>query len=144
MATFGTIESFNPSIEEWNAYSERFEQYMIANNIKDEKKMVATFVTTISSKTYNVLRDLLAPAKPSEVKLKVLVKTLRDHYEPKPNVIAERFHFHKCEQQEGESVVAYSAALKRDLGWGLNANESHLTPSPSPLESLLAGQVYAN
>lgn len=98
MATLGTIESFNPSIEDWNAYSERFEQYVIANDIKDEKKIVATFLTTIGSKTYNVLRDLLAPAKPSEVKFEELVKTLRDHYEPTPIVIAERFHFHKREQ----------------------------------------------
>ena len=66
MATLGTTESFNPSIEDWNAYSERFEQY--ANDIKDEKKIVATFLTTIGSKTYKVVRDLLAPAKPSEVK----------------------------------------------------------------------------
>ena len=69
-----------------------------------------------SSKTqqrYNVLRDLLAPAKPSEVKFEELVKTLRDHYEPKPIVIAERFHFHKLEQHEGEGVATYSAALKK-------------------------------
>ena len=57
MATLGTTESFNPSIEDRNAYSERFEQYVIANDIKDEKKIVATFLTTIGSKTYNVLRD---------------------------------------------------------------------------------------
>ena len=62
MATLGTIESFNPSLEDWNAYSERFDQYVIANDIKDEKKIVATFLTTIGSKTYNALRDLLAPA----------------------------------------------------------------------------------
>ena len=110
MATLGSIESFNPSLEDWNAYSERFEQYVIANEIKDEKKIVATFLTTIGSKTYNVLRDLLAPEKPSAVKFEDLVKTLRDHYEPKPIVIAERFHFHK---HEGEGVAAYSAALKK-------------------------------
>ena len=113
MATLGSIESFNPSLEDWNAYSERFEQYVIANESKDEKKIVATFLTTIGSKTYNVLRDLLAPEKPSAVKFEDLVKTLRDHYEPKPIVIVERFHFHKREQHEGEGVAAYSAALKK-------------------------------
>ena len=111
MATLGSIEF----LEDWNAYSERFEQYMIANEIKDEKKIVATFLTMIGSKTYNVLRDLLAPEKPSAVRLEDLVQTLRDHYEPKPIVIAERFHFHKREQHEGEGVAAYSAALKKCL-----------------------------
>ena len=51
MATLGSIEAFNPSLEDWNAYSERFEQYVIANEIKDEKKRVATFLATIGSKT---------------------------------------------------------------------------------------------
>ena len=113
MATLGSIESFKPGSEDWNAYSERFDQYVIANDIKDEKKIVATFLTTIGSKTYNLLRDLLAPTKPSEVKFTELVKTLRDHYEPKPIVITERFHFHKREQHEGEGVAEYSAALKK-------------------------------
>ena len=106
------MESFNPSIEDWNAYSERFKQYVITNDIKDEK-VVTTFLTTIGSKTYNVVRDLLAPAKPSKVKLEVLVKTVRDHYDPKPIVITKRFHFHKRDKHEGEGVAAYSAALKK-------------------------------
>ena len=74
---------------------------------------MATFRTSIGSKTYNILRDLLAPVKPSSVKFTDLVTTLRDHYEPKPIVIAKRFHFHKREQLEGEGVAAYSAALKK-------------------------------
>ena len=113
MGTLGTIEFFNPSSEDWNAYCERLDQYVIANEIKEEKKIVATFLTSVSSKTYNVLRDLLAPVKPSSVKLTDLVTTLRDHYEPKPIVIAERFHFHRREQREGEGMAAYSATLKK-------------------------------
>ena len=98
--SFIYLESFSPSTEDWQAYSERFEQYVIANEIKDEKKIVATFLTTIGGKTYNVLRDLLAPAKPSEVKFQELVKTLKDH-------------FQKSERHEGEGVSAYSAARKK-------------------------------
>ena len=113
MGTLGTIEFFNPSSEDWNAYCERFDQYVIANEIKEEKKIVATFLTSVGSKTYNVLRDLLAPVKPSSLKLTDLVTTLRDHYEPKPIVIAERFHFHRREQREGKGMAAYSAALKK-------------------------------
>ena len=51
MATLGSTESFNPNLKDWNAYSERFEQYVIANEIKDQKKIVATFLTTIGSET---------------------------------------------------------------------------------------------
>ncbi|XP_015773362.1 PREDICTED: uncharacterized protein K02A2.6-like [Acropora digitifera] len=58
MATLGTIESFNPNIEDWNAYSERFEQYMIANDTKDKKKIVATFLTKPSKVKFEELREL--------------------------------------------------------------------------------------
>ena len=100
MATLGTMEPFSPTIVNWIAHSDRFEQYVIANEIEDKKKVMATSLTTIGSKTYNILRDLLAPAKPSKLKFEELVETLRNHYEPKPIVIAERFHFHKREQHE--------------------------------------------
>ena len=70
-------------------------------------------MTSIVSETYNILRDLLSPVKPSGVKFTDFVTTLRDPYELKPIVIAKRFHFHKREQLEGEGVAAYSAALKK-------------------------------
>ena len=113
MTTIGSIESYDPAKEDWNSYAERFEQYVIANELKDEKKIVAVFLTSVGSKSYNLLRDLKAPAKPSEFKLAELLKTLSNHFQPKPIIIAERFHFHKRDQDEGEGVADYAAALKR-------------------------------
>ena len=107
------MEPFDPEKEDWNAYTERFEQFILANGVEGEKKVVATFLTTVGSKTNNLLRDLLAPAKPSAMKYAELVETLQSHYEPKPLIIAKRFHFHKRDQLEGESVAEYSAALKK-------------------------------
>ena len=111
--TIGSIESFDSAQGGWNAYYERFEQYVIANEIKDEKKIVAVFLTSIGSTTYNLLRDLKSPAKPSEFKLADLADTLRNHFSPKSIIIAEQFHFHKREQHEGEGVADYCAALKK-------------------------------
>lgn len=59
---------------------------MIANEIKDEKKIVATFLTTIGSKTYNVLRDLLAPEKPSAIRLEDLVLTFKGSLRTETNM----------------------------------------------------------
>ena len=38
---------------------------------------------------------------------------LREHFEPSVNVIAEWFHFHKCDQKAGESIMEYVVALCR-------------------------------
>lgn len=41
------------------------------------------------------------------------MKVLHDHFSPKPIIIAERFRFHKRNQEEGESVAQYVAVLKK-------------------------------
>ena len=68
---------------------------------------------SVGSKGYNLLRDLKAPAKPSEFKLVELLEALSNHFQPKPTIIAGRLHFHKRDQEEGEGMVDYAAALKR-------------------------------
>ena len=112
-STLGSLEPFDTTKEDWSAYTERFDQFILANDIQGEKKIVATFLPIVGSKTYNLLRDLLAPTKPSSRKYKELVEVLAKHYDPKPLVIAERFHFHKRDQNEGQSVAEFSAALKK-------------------------------
>lgn len=49
MTTIGSIESYDPAKEDWSSYSERFEQYVIANELKDEKRIVAVFLTSVGS-----------------------------------------------------------------------------------------------
>lgn len=70
-------------------------------------------MTSVGSNGYNLLRDLKAPAKPSEFKLAELLETLSNHFQRKPIIIAERFHFHKRDQEKGEGMADYAAALKQ-------------------------------
>ena len=56
---------------------------------------------------------MLALTKPQEKSFAELSTTLTSHYEPKPIVITERFHFHRWEQVSGESVAEYVAELRR-------------------------------
>lgn len=61
MASIGKIDVFD---ENWATYIERLEQYFIANNIADNKRVPA-LLSLIGPKTYSLLRDLTAPLKPS-------------------------------------------------------------------------------
>ena len=67
------------------------------------------FLSLIGAKTYGLLRDLIAPAKPKEKSLAELTKTLRTHFEPRPLIIAERFHFNQRNQLPNESIADYMA-----------------------------------
>ncbi|CAL9699707.1 unnamed protein product [Knipowitschia caucasica] len=104
------MEPFEESGEIWT-YIERFENYVLANEINEAKK-VPVLLSVIGPKTYGLLRSLIAPAKPGENSYDDIVKVLKGHFAPKPLVIAERFRFHKRNQEEGESVAQYVAVLK--------------------------------
>ena len=59
------------------------------------------------------MRDLLLPQQPKDKSLDELMGTLKRHFEPKPVVIAERFHFHRRGQGVDESVAEYVAELRK-------------------------------
>ena len=45
------------------------EAYFIANDIVDEKKKKTIVITSVGSKSYKLMRDLLTPNKPMDAKL---------------------------------------------------------------------------
>ena len=96
-ATFGTLKEFNSDNESVKSYLERVDLYFRANSVEEDKQ-VPILLSSIGSATYTLLSDLLAPATPGTKLLEVITTTLRKHYEPKRAVIAERFHFHKRDQ----------------------------------------------
>ena len=122
----GKIDAFDEANDDWNAYVERMEQYFIANEI-DKDKQVAVMLSLMGNKTYGLLRNLAAPAKPSTLSFKTIVDTLQKHLSPKPLLIAERFRFHKRNQLEGETVSTYLAELKKlslNCEFGTNLNDA--------------------
>ena len=112
MSTIGQLAEFQTDNERITDYLERVQLFFQANGI-DEEKQVPVLLTDIGGKTYALLRNLLAPQKPSEKSFEELSAILREHFEPKPVVIAERFHFHRRNQAVGESVAEYLAELRR-------------------------------
>ncbi|CAI5694547.1 unnamed protein product [Oreochromis niloticus] len=108
----GSIGPFDESTEQWSSYTERFGYFVAANDVQDDK-WVPIFLSVIGPKTFNLLRSLLQPAKPGNKSFTEIVDTLTKHFSPKPLVIAERFRFHKRNQEEGESVTMFVASLRK-------------------------------
>lgn len=106
------MDNFDSSIEDWATYIERLEQYCFANDVEDERK-VGVLLGVMGAKTYNLLCTLTAPTKPEEKTFKEIVNALQTHLNPKPLVIAERFRFHKRNQQKTESIPEYIAELRQ-------------------------------
>lgn len=111
MSAIGIIESFLLESESITAYLERVQLYFSANAISEQRQVPALLSLT-GSKTYALLRNLVAPTKPGDKTFEQLARCLTDHFDPKPLIIAEQFHFHQWVQSGGESVAQYVAELK--------------------------------
>ena len=108
----GSLSEFSAESESFSSYVERVKLYLDANDVKVDKRL-AVFLSVIGATTYSLLRDLVAPRKPSELKLDEAIEALTAHFQPKPIVIAERFHFHCRSQLPGETVADFVAHLRR-------------------------------
>ena len=135
-ALFGTLQEFQPENDSITASLERAELFFKANDIADLKK-VTVLLSVIGARSYALLCSLVAPELPQDKSLEDLQsllkrqdksledllkqdKSLEDlqsllkrHFEPKPLIIAERFHFNRRNQTETESVNEYAAKLRR-------------------------------
>ena len=108
MVTIGQLPAFQADNERITDYLEQVQLFYEANGI-EEGKRVPVLLTAIGGKTYALLSNLLAPQKPSTKSFDELSVILKDHFEPKPVIIAERFHFHRRNQVAGEAVAEYLA-----------------------------------
>ena len=108
----GNIGPYDESTEQWSSYTERFDCFVEANDIENVK-LVPTFLSVVGPKTFNLLRCLVQPEKPVTKSYNSIVATLAAHFSPNHLLIAERFRFHKRNQEEGESVTVFVAALRR-------------------------------
>ena len=91
----------------------------------DKKR--ATFLTVIGSSTYALLSNLLAPDKPATKSYADLVTAVKDHLNPKPLTIAERYRFHQRKQGESETVAQFMAELRKladKCEFGAHLNEA--------------------
>ena len=96
----------------------------MADDIAEDKQL-PVFLSVIGVKNFALLCNLMLPKKPLPKTIAQVIEVLEKHFEPKPLVTAERFHFHRRNQLSTESVAEYVAELQRlsthcDFGNHLN------------------------
>ncbi|CAC5376810.1 unnamed protein product [Mytilus coruscus] len=116
MPTYGRIEEFKFE-NNFEEYTERLEEYFLANEIDDDDKKRSIFLTVCGEKTYSLLRNLCAPAKPNTKTFDNLKEVLTDHLRPKPLIIAERYKFHQRKQESHEKLRKIRNQPEENSGW---------------------------
>ena len=112
MATHVSLGEFNPTREDWTSYAERLELYFTANDIT-ERKQQGILLSVCGAETYRLIRDLVAPTKPTEKTFAELVKIVKNHQQPPPSIIVQRFYFNTRIQEMEETVSEFVAGLRR-------------------------------
>ena len=87
-------------------YSEKLEEYFIANDIESSDKK-AILLSVVGAETYQLIRSLVAPANPKEKTFDELVKLVQEHHQPIPSAIVQRYKFNSRTQQVGESIAIF-------------------------------------
>lgn len=114
MATpVGNVGPYDSDSEDWTCYCERLEQFFVANDINDEDKRRAVLLSVCGSSVYQLVRNLLAPVKPSQKSFTELVQLVRNHFCPSPSVTVHRYNFNSRVQKEDETVSQFVAELRK-------------------------------
>lgn len=111
MSHLGKLSEFDPRTQNFESYLERFELFISANDVKQEK-VLPVFLTAIGAETYEVLKSLVVPDTPADKTFAEVKQLLKGHYSPSSSVIAERCKFNRRVQHEQESVEDFIVELK--------------------------------
>ena len=83
-------------------YTERLVQYFVANSISEEgNTRRAILLSSCGAPTYQLIRNLVAPGKPTDKSFSEIVVLVRDHHQPRPSTIVQHFNFHTRTQKPG-------------------------------------------
>ena len=110
-----TLQPFQAASDDFEKWVEVFREILMANGVDEAKeadRCRAIFTSNLGLLTYTLFTDLLSPEKPKDKKLADLITVLQTHF-PAPKALAERFRFRKKLQQQGETLTAYVAELRK-------------------------------
>ena len=110
MSIIGNVGPYVDSEEDFESYCSRVALFFYANSVKAEKK-VCTFLTVVGARTFSLVKDLVAPKNPAECTYEELVTAMKSHYRPQTVVIYDRFKFYSRNQENGESISKFVAAI---------------------------------
>ena len=97
-AVIGTVGEFDDKSDTWTNYIDRLDQFFIANDISapqegQNDKRKAILLSCVGPKTYSLLCNLVQPNKPGDKSYDEIVSIVKNHHNPKPSEIVQRFKF---------------------------------------------------
>lgn len=115
LATQNNFAPFNQATETWESYMEQFKCFLIVNaymELSGDRKRTY-FLSFCGTEMFETSRALLAPQSIHSVFWDTLLVKLKNHYVLARSRIACCYAFYHRNQEEGESINHYVAALRK-------------------------------
>ena len=113
MAKHRSVGEYRPESEDWTAYTERVGHYFTANDIADDGKKRAIFLSVCGPSTCSLIHSLVSPKAATDFSYTQVVELAKKHYNPRLSAITQQFKFNSQVQQSGETVAEYVAELRK-------------------------------
>ncbi|XP_023247871.1 uncharacterized protein LOC111643846, partial [Copidosoma floridanum] len=99
---------------EWEKFTDRMEQYFIANDVEDRRKKRAILLSKVNAETYDVVDEVCKPEKPGAKTYDEIVKLVKDYLKPTVSYLVHRTNLD--EQVLDQQVVRLqSASIKAEI-----------------------------
>ncbi|XP_071061030.1 uncharacterized protein [Pseudochaenichthys georgianus] len=109
----GNTAPFDSQSQTWEEYCDVLQYFFEANEIEDAGRQKSILLSSVGSQTYSLMRNLISPARPVDKTFDELVQLLKDHFNPKPSEIVQRYKFNSRSRKLGETVMEYVALLRK-------------------------------
>ena len=119
----GRMGEFDQNIKTWQQYSERFGNFLDANDVTDAGKKHSVSLSVVGPVTYTLLTSLISPQTPGDKSYDELITLLKNHFNAALSEIVQRFKFHSRSRQPEETIAIFVAEL-RSIGQHCNFGES--------------------
>ena len=109
LTTFDPVSDPSSLSQRWNSWKGRFEVYVAALNINDDKQKRAVLLYQAGQATQEIF-DTIPETGDDFARA---MEKLDNYFTPKKNVIYEIFRFRKAVQQSGETVDQFATRLRK-------------------------------
>lgn len=111
----GHLREFALKTSDWTIFKARLENFFAANGIKidtDADKMRAILLNALDEDAYQLIFDLVSPAKPEEKTYKQIVEVFNGYFKPQQSPFAARYKFYSAQKEHTESAAEWAARLR--------------------------------
>ena len=105
VCNIGKVQKFAVGAD-FEAYAEQLEFFFVANGVTDAKQKKAVLLVNLSTKTYQLAKDLMAPILLTEDSLTygAIVERLQKQLKPQKSALVARYEFGNRARNAEETV----------------------------------------